>query len=1317
MDAFGAYPAGRTRYSPWNRRMSCLAVALLLTTATRGRALDPGRAVTQYVHEIWTTDEGLPQDLINWILQTRDGYVWLATQEGLARFDGVRFTVFDKSNTPALPSDWISRILEARDGSLWVGTQTSGLCRYKDDRWTAFTTKEGLSGDLITGIFEDTQKTLWVCTDGKGLNRIEEGRKPEVYTIEHGLLHNDVRTVYRDSRGHLWVGTRRGLNLWKDGRFTVYSTEIGLAEDAVYSIVEDRSGGLWIGTINGGLKCLKGGTAFRLTTKDGLPNNSVLSLKEDREGNLWIGTDGGGLARLTEGRLTVFGTDDGLSHGVVNSIVEDHEGSLWIGTYGGGLDRLRDGSFTTYTVREGLAGNFAVSVFEDVEGAVWIGTFGAGLCRLKDGVVTTYTTKQGLSNDYILSVHGDRQGNLWIGTRGGGLNRLSDGRFSVYMTLDGVPCDNVWCLEEDGEGALWIGTDRGVSRYRDGVFTAYKGEDGFVKESVRAVFPDSEGNIWMGTFNAGLRVMKNDKVTTYTKEDGLPSNTIGAFLQDADGALWIGTESGVVRRKDGKFLAATGKDGLIDSAVWLILDDEIGNLWLGSNKGIFRFSKEAFADFAAGRIKRIRSSGYGKPDGMRSQECIGGAQPTGCRSRDGRLWFATTEGVAVVDPDEIGRRTSPPRVVVESLIADDELVSPKVSVLPPGKERLEFHYTALSFRIPSRVLFRYRLEGFDHDWVDAGTRRVVYYTNLPPGTYKFQVTACTDEGIWSETGASMAISLAPYFYQTRWFYALLVVALGTVIVAGYRLRVSRLHARRRQLELLVEERTVELRKEKEKTQQMNEKLQEAQHEITKLLESSPQALEDISRWGVAVADDIARIIGATEIGIWTLGRDGLSALNRSSRSSLSLDEVRAAALSRYPGGAEVIVPVSNIAGEICGALVVSGTGVSWGETEQRLVSGFAHQLGSTLQVQEMRRQLAEAHERRAATLKEMQDQGISTLQLCPSCGRCYDHTEENCRTDGARLETPRILPYRILDRYRLTHFMGQGGMGSVFGAVDERLERIVAIKIISAGLLRDPMMRSRVEREAHTLARLNHPGLIGLYDFGELPDGSAYLAMEFLQGLDLAEILRRQGPGTPLQVAAVLEQAGSALSSAHALGIIHRDLKPANLFLVPSGTAFQTKVVDFGLAKPPEVDKQLTVSGVMVGTPGYMSPEQVRALAVDERSDLFSFAAVAHELLTGKPAFGGGYIPEVLTRVMYEDPPPVSSMLRNAILEVDGAIAEAIQKDPARRPKSVAVWLDRMIPLLKEMVPEVAGWDLSVLHRTRGPEGPSEQITRVQPMT
>jgi len=395
-------------------------------------------------------------------------------------------------------------------------------------------------------------------------------------------------------------------------------------------------------------------------------------------------------------------------------------------------------------------------------------------------------------------------------------------------------------------------------------------------------------------------------------------------------------------------------------------------------------------------------------------------------------------------------------------------------------------------------------------------------------------------------------------------------------------------------------------------------------------------------------------------------------------------------------GARTMVPIKGMTGELYGALVVTGHMV-WSEAEKHLVASFAHQLGGTLEVQRMRKRLAEAEERRLAKREEMQERGIATLLVCPACGRCYDHTVTSCEEDAAGLEATRLLPYRIADRYRLSKFLGEGGMGAVFKAEDEKLSRFVSIKIIKAELLDDPFMRMRISREARLIAQIQHPGVVSIYDFGEVPDGSAFIVMEFLQGLDLAEVLKRAGPGTPQEVATVLTQVGDALYTTHTLGVIHRDLKPANLFVVPSSSGFQVKVLDFGLAKSIGEDVSLTVSGMLVGTPAYMSPEQIRGQALNGQSDLYSLACVAYELLSGQRPFDAENIPDILTKVLLDCADPLSSKLPGAPAQLESIFFEALKKDPGERPKTLSLWIEQIVPILMKTPSSVSGWRLETL--------------------
>jgi tRNA A-37 threonylcarbamoyl transferase component Bud32 len=501
--------------------------------------------------------------------------------------------------------------------------------------------------------------------------------------------------------------------------------------------------------------------------------------------------------------------------------------------------------------------------------------------------------------------------------------------------------------------------------------------------------------------------------------------------------------------------------------------------------------------------------------------------------------------------------------------------------------------------------------------------------------------------------------------------------------AGIGLAVNRFRITR--LQKAVAEKTVELRL-------VNERLIDAQKRIARLLDKQPQAVESISVWSQTIAEDIARAVGAAAIDVWIRKGEAMVASGSAQTHAPSMNQIQEASRNLEAGQPGDMIPVTGTNGDVYGALVVSGKNIAWGDTERRLVTGFANQLGSALEVRAMRENLATAREQREVRIQELHQQGIATVQVCANCGLCYDHTADACKADGGALQAPRILPYRILERYRLVRLLGQGSTGTVFQAHDEKLTRPVAIKILRKDLMEDPHARSRWEREARIVARLRHPGIVSLFDLGELADGSLFYVMEFLEGVDAARNLRIQGPASPSQVAEMLTQVGDALGNAHSADIIHRDLKPANLYLIPIDGRFQAKIVDFGLAKSIGKETDLTQTGVLLGSPSYMSPEQIRGLHMDQRSDLFSLAAVVYELLTGRVAFPGTSIPEVLVRVLSEEPAPLASTLPGADPAVQEALALALKKNPDERPATVADWVSKMIPVLRNTQTGFKGW-------------------------
>ena len=499
-------------------------------------------------------------------------------------------------------------------------------------------------------------------------------------------------------------------------------------------------------------------------------------------------------------------------------------------------------------------------------------------------------------------------------------------------------------------------------------------------------------------------------------------------------------------------------------------------------------------------------------------------------------------------------------------------------------------------------------------------------------------------------------------------------------------------------------------------------LREAQERISRLLESSPRASETVPEWSRSLAKEIGAALGADAIGIWELEDGRLVPLSDENLQTPSVEELNETISRPGPRFIEkdnlMTVPLAGMSGELCGALAVRGSGFVWGATERRLVAGLAHQVGAALDMSRMRRQLVASQERRAKTRREMQERGIATLQVCRSCGRCYDHVAARCTADGAQLESPRTLPYRLLDRYRFLRLIGQGGMGMVLAAHDEKLGRDVAVKLIRAEHFNDRGMKERFEREARAVARIQHPGVINLHDSGELEDSTAFLVMEKLIGCDLGAVLRSCGRGTPAQVAVLVREGSAALGAAHRAGVVHRDVKPENIFLADAPGGFLVKVLDFGLAKSMALEKGLTQTGMMVGTPKYMSPEQVRGEDVDAATDVYAFAAVGYEALTGRQVVSGDDLARILMNVCSDTPPAPSSVVPGLPPDLDPVFAAALSKDRVRRPQDIEAWGAAAARILERLPPDpgATGWRLPGDLRSDGKDQPPCEADTCNPL-
>ena len=736
--------------------------------------VEPEAVSNKYLHTVWTIEDGLPQNTVNAILQTRDGYLWLATFGGLVRFDGVSFTVFDVANAPELASNRMLSLYEDREGALWIGHEREGVSRYEGGVFTRFGEGDGLTDGDVLSFAEDREGVLWIGTSN-GLVHYEGGQFT-LFTSADGLPSGKVSALHVDREGVLWAGTGwmnpslpGGLVRYREGRFeaTPFLTGLGWG---VASILEDQQGTLWVG-MGDGLMRLDEGRLERVYAYEGR-GNTISALHQDQSGNLWF-TAGDGIAvmeQIAPGTATgdpEWAEAQQFNEGVegqVRSIFEDREGNLWVGTNGYGLVRLRRKQLKRYLGRDGLPAPSVLPVIADGQGGLWLGSGCDGLTHFQAGRFTTYPLLGGCVNALLRS----RDGVLWIG-HNQRITQLQEGVFTTVVAPDSLyHMGNVRALFQDREGTLWAGTGTGLFRFQEGQWEGFSATEGLVDNDVHFITQDQAGALWVGT-RAGLSRFQADTFTNYTAENGLAPGMVRAIHEDTDGTLWIGTYGGGLSRlKDGVFTRYTMDDGLFDNVISRILEDDRGNLWMLGNLGLFYINRQVLNDFAEGLRSAIASVSLGPDEGM--AEGNGGSQPAGWQTEDGKMWFPTINGIVVVDAKNFMINEVPPPVMVErAIFVGHEFDLRQPIEASAGLRDVEIHYTGLSLSAPEKVRFRYKLEGHDAMWQDVGRRRAAYYTSLSPGSYQFRVQAANNDGVWNEVGATLTFSLAPHFYETVWF--------------------------------------------------------------------------------------------------------------------------------------------------------------------------------------------------------------------------------------------------------------------------------------------------------------------------------------------------------------------------------------------------------------------------------------------------------------------------------------------------------------------------------------------------------------------
>ena len=786
-----------------NRLVQSIALLSAGLAIPHAFALNPSKTLTQYELSSWSNKSGLSQIAVMSIAQTRDGFIWLATEEGLVRFDGIGFLTFDERNTPKLPDRFIRSLATGPDGSLWIGTR-SGIARLYQATFSSVQRETDFSEDVYD-LCVGRDGSVWFSS-ANGLHLYRNG-KSRVFTTADGLPDNGITAITEAPDGAIWIGTRSGLVRELDGKFKVYGNP---RSTSVNTLTAGRNGDIWFGTLDGAIEHWRNGVITTRWTAGHHPDVRAQCIREDSDGNLWVALSHAGLVRIQSNRVDFLTQQNGLASNNPDWMFEDREHILWIGLADAGLSSLHDGRFLNVGTPEGLSSNHVSSVLQARSGSIWVGTDDAGVNRIDGARVKTYSAGEGLHEKSVLALLERHDGSIWVGSQDGIVSRIQGERASVAYRPSINPPPRLPAMMEASEQNLWLGFEipDGLTLYRNGVVrnVALKGR-------VRGMATDSAGSLWIASYGEGLVQLSKNGQRVFSTKDGLPSSLVTTVFVDSSDTVWAGTAlSGLIRVKGDQVRVITPEQGLFDNTVGAMVEDDCGYLWMTSSRGLSRTLKSDLNAAANGSIPSFRSESFGYADGLRSQEFSIGAQPAVWKARDGRLWFATMGGVVSIDPRDISRNAILPEVHFESIFLNGKPIPPLAGTqLGPFSGRLQISFTAPSFTNPERVRLQYRLGGFESRWIDAGTSRRVEYTNLPPGKYQLEVRAASSDQKWGAT-ATLPFECRAYFHQTLWFRALSTVILGIFSWLFYRWRVRYLRAKNAELEAAIALRTADLQK-------------------------------------------------------------------------------------------------------------------------------------------------------------------------------------------------------------------------------------------------------------------------------------------------------------------------------------------------------------------------------------------------------------------------------------------------------------------------------------------------------------------------
>jgi len=1198
-----------------------------------------------------------------------------------------------------------------REGMLWAGT-SYGVSRYDGKAFASLTARDGLPHDSVHALAVGADGTVWVLTQ-EGLARVDPSAgplgEPGVVTLPPALRAFSRRApaALAASGNAVWLADGARVLRLTDGVVREAALPEPLAAGGVRALLPagDDSCRVLTGTalvllsLSGGaavtplpaslgpgraLAASGGGTivlgARGIATMDAGSTvlGEVTALGED-VGPTAVAPFGGGLAVATEARgllvvspdgtVEEIGPGQGLPSATVSGVAVDRDGLLWLATEGG-LVKLFDLGLRSIPSRPPDLGEMVLSVAPAGGGRLFVG-HSDGLSVVEGSSVRRVPLGGGEPSVWALLPLVDGEA---LGATARGLVHVSRSGVRRFPDLPLAGRGRVFGLARGPDGRVWASTVDGVVRFRwekdapiDPIATTEVGGLPFGEARGISALGDA---VFVGTDGAGVVRFSGGRFERVGEEAGLVTPVARVVLARPEG-VWIGTDRGAFLLAGGRVEPVAAVNAALDDPWVSSIAEAGGDVWVGSSYSVFRVS--------GGKVVERIDRATGLAGASLS------AEGSLARLPDGRLAIATVGGLSLLDVEKARRAPPAPSIAVAGAAdATGKPVRPGGAV-PFAVASVTFAFRSPTFVAEERTLFSERLLPVETAYSPPHSEPRARYAGLAAGRYTLEVRALSASGASSARPARFHFEVEPPWWGTLLARAAFAALLLSALAAAVAARTRSLGRRAAELEARVEERTHALL-------EANARLEEAEARIAQLLESRPEAQLDPASWASTVAGELARLLQVRSIGVFAFEEDG-----RASRLAGEVAAPPERGVVEAFSAAGLLVPgepapfaARGATGELLGAVVVPA-GAAWDESRRRLLGGFAHQLGGALEIRRVRRRLAEAEAARETARAAMERRGVAPAAVCPRCRKVFAGAAR-CPGDGAALDASRLLPSIVSGRYRLVSVLGEGGMGTVFLAEDVKLPREVALKIVRLDLNADPGIRLRFVRESNTLARLSHPGITALFDAGELDDGSLFLVMERLRGRDLGSVLAREGRGAPADVGALASQAGAALAAAHRAGIVHRDVKPENLVLAREAGRLRVKVVDFGLARGAGSDRGLTRTGMIVGTPAFMAPEQVSDGEVSPATDLYALAAVVWEALAGVRLVRSEAVGSIFHEILSEPAPPPSLFRAELPPEVDALVLAALAKSPLARPGDAEEWGRRLAEALEAVPPGGGGW-------------------------